>query len=325
MFRTEILVSHSEQKITHKDPIFTIGSCFSDCMGSKLGDFKFQALANPFGTVYNPIAITKLLEYIIRNQTPEEQTYLENQGLYANYDFHSSFSAVEKEMVSDRIKLSLKQSGNFLKDAKWLIVTLGTSWVYERLDTGDIVSNCHKLPARLFNRRLLTQDQIIAALEPQLAKLKALNPQLEVILTVSPVRHLKDTLPQNNVSKSILRLVCERLVNENAFMHYFPSFEIMMDDLRDYRFYKSDMIHPNQDAEDYIWGKFSDAFFDQITLEINKEWAKIRTALNHRPFNPSSSQHQQFIKQTIERILQLEGTLDVNEELEQLKKQLIAS
>lgn len=325
MFRTEILVSHSEQKITHKDPIFTIGSCFSDCMGSKLRDFKFQALANPFGTVYNPISIVKLLEYIIRNQTPEEQTYLENQGLYANYDFHSSFSAVEKETVSDRIKLSLKQSGYFLKDAKWLIVTLGTSWVYERLDTGDIVSNCHKLPARLFNRRLLTQDQIIAPLEPQLAKLKALNPQLEVILTVSPVRHLKDTLPQNNVSKSILRLVCERLINENAYMHYFPSFEIMMDDLRDYRFYKSDMIHPNQDAEDYIWGKFSDAFFDQTTLEINKEWAKIRAALNHRPFNPSSSQHQQFIKQTIERILQLEGTLDVNEELEQLKKQLIVS
>lgn len=325
MFRTEILVSHSEQKITHSDSIFTIGSCFSDCMGSKLRDFKFQALANPFGTVYNPISIAKLLEYIIKNKTPEEQTYLENQGLYANYDFHSSFSAVEKETVSDRIKLSLKQSGTFLKDTKWLIVTLGTSWVYERLDTGDIVSNCHKLPARLFNKRLLTQDQIIATLEPQLAKLKALNPQLEVILTVSPVRHLKDTLPQNNVSKSILRLVCERLVNENAFMHYFPSFEIMMDDLRDYRFYKSDMIHPNQDAEDYIWGKFSDVFFDQNTLEINKEWAKIRTALNHRPFNPSSSQHQQFIKQTIERILQLEGTLDVNEELEQLKKQLIAS
>ncbi|MEP2772891.1 MAG: GSCFA domain-containing protein [Fulvivirga sp.] len=323
MFRTEIIIPHSKRKLGHKDPVFTIGSCFSDCMGSKFRDFKFDVLANPFGTVYNPISIANLLDYAIRNKPPEKDTYLENQGLQANYDFHSSFSALEKDTVKKRVELAIDQSSQFLNKTQWLIVTLGTAWVYERLDNGNIVSNCHKLPSRLFNKRLLSQEQIIASLEPKLAKLKELRPDMEVILTVSPVRHIKDTLQHNNVSKSTLRLVCERLANENSFIQYFPSYEIMMDDLRDYRFYKSDMIHPNEDAENYIWNRFSETYFDRKTLDINAEWAKIRAALNHKPFNPTSKQHQEFIKQTLDKIHQLKDVLPIDEELAQLKGQLV--
>ena len=323
MFRTDIIVPHSQEKISHKDSIFTIGSCFSDCIGTKFTNNKFEVLANPFGTVYNPVSIANLLEYSIRKNTPADDTYLENQGLFANYNFHSAFSALNQQTVKERIESSIKQSNSFLNKSNWLIVTLGTAWVYERLDTGNIVANCHKMPARIFNKRLLSIEQIIASLEPKLAKLREAKSNLQVVLTVSPVRHIKDTLRHNNVSKSILRLVCERLDNENNFIQYFPSYEIMMDDLRDYRFYKSDMIHPSVEAEDYIWKIFSESYFDHETIAINKEWAKIRAALNHRAFNPQSQQHQQFIKQTIEKTQQLSDILEVTQELEQLKAQLL--
>lgn len=323
MFRTEIITPHSKLKIAHNDPVFTIGSCFSDCMGAKFRNFKFNALANPYGTVYNPVSIANLLDYTLKNESPKEETYLENQGLHANYDFHSSFSATARDTVKDRIELAITQSNKFLNKAKWVIITLGTAWVYERIDNGGIVSNCHKLPARLFNKRLLPQEHIIASLEPKLTKLRERNPDLQIIITVSPVRHVKDTLQHNNVSKSILRLVCDRLTNENSFIHYFPSYEIMMDDLRDYRFYKSDMLHPNEDAENYIWNLFGKTYFDNKTLDINSEWAKIRAAINHKPFNPTSKQHQQFIKQTIDKVQQLKNMLPIEEELNQLKSQLV--
>jgi hypothetical protein len=323
MFRTELNIDPSLIKIGHYDPILTLGSCFSDSMGARLASNKFEVKYNPFGTVYNPISIFKLLQYSLSNEMPNESSYLENDGLFANYDFHSSFSALNKSSIKKQIEEQIESTNTFLKSAKWLILTLGTAYVYKRKDTKEIVSNCHKIPGKNFTKRLLTQKQILEAFDQLWKQLATLNPGLKILLTVSPVRHIKDTLALNSVSKSTLRLTSDTLANQYEHVSYFPSYELMMDDLRDYRFYKADMIHPTEEAEDYIWEKFASAYFGKSTLDFLSEWSKIRAAIQHRPFNTTSEKHQAFIKSTIQKIKSLDNKLDFSEELKVLEGQLV--
>jgi len=322
MFRTEISIPQSPVRVSHKTPIITIGSCFSDCMGARFSEDKFQVLPNPFGTVYNPLSIAKLLSYAASNKLPDEDTYVQTHGLWANYDFHSAFSHENKDTLKARIEMAVQQTHSFLQETKWLIITLGTAFVYDRKDNDETVANCHKLPAKDFSKRLLTTEEIVSELNKTVAELSSQIKGLDVILTVSPVRHIKDTIEQNMVSKSTLRLATNQLEEQRDNIKYFPSYEIMMDDLRDYRFYKSDMIHPNDEAENYIWTKFSETYFDDITQDLLKEWTKIKAAVNHKPFNPDSANHQKFLKQTIDRLLQLHNKFDISAELEKLEKQL---
>lgn len=322
MFRTELTIPKADFNISHSSNLITIGSCFSVCMGSRFASNKFHVLANPFGTVYNPVAIANLLNYSTRKLYPEEHTYSQSGELWTNYDFHSSFSDPDKAIVEKRVVEAIDRTHDLIKASNVLIITLGTAFVYERVDNGYIVANCHKQPARYFNKRLLTAQQVVTSLEPILHKLADEQKGLRIILTVSPVRHIKDTLERNSASKAILRVACDELVSRHEQLHYFPSYEIMLDDLRDYRFYKADMIHPTEVAEDYIWDKFSGTYFNEETKGLIKEWQKIRAAVNHKSFNPNSKSHQQFVVQTIKRIQQLEKYLDVEEELEYMTKQL---
>lgn len=322
MFRTEITIPPADFSISHHSKLLTVGSCFSDCMGLRFTDNKFNVLANPFGTVYNPLSIANLLNYSTRKLYPEAHTYVQSGEFWTNLDFHSTFSHSDRTIVEKNIRQTIDQTSEFLKKTNVLIVTLGTAFVYERVDNGYIVANCHKLPAHHFNKRLLTTQKCISGLEPALHKLINEIEGLHVILTVSPVRHIKDTIERNSLSKSILRVVCDELASRHEQISYFLSYEIMMDDLRDYRFYKADMIHPTDVAEDYIWKKFANVYFDDETKGLIREWSKIRTAIEHRPFNPASSSHQQFVSQTIDRIRQLEKYIDVEKELEYMTKQL---
>jgi hypothetical protein len=323
MFRTELNSKPSLVKMAHKDAVFTIGSCFSDNMAQKLELNKFRILGNPFGTVYNPLSIFKLLDYAIESKTPDLESYVENDGLFANYDFHSSFSSLDKKNLESNISNQISLAATFIKETNWLIITFGTAYVYERQDTGNVVANCHKIPSSQFTKRLLTQKQILEGFQKLWASISKVLPKINIILTVSPVRHIKDTLELNSVSKATLRLSCHTLAQQYDQVSYFPSYEIMMDDLRDYRFYKSDMIHPSDEAENYIWNKFSSCWFDQSTLTFIEEWTQLRTAINHKPFNPESEKHQAFIKQTIDKIKKLDPTIDFNKELEILNNQLI--
>ncbi|HNP20112.1 MAG TPA: GSCFA domain-containing protein [Fulvivirga sp.] len=322
MFRTELNIETANVKIGHQDPILTLGSCFSDSMGIRFNNNKFNTCSNPFGTVYNPISIFKLLEYSVNNKLPGEGGLIENDGLYAHYDFHSSFSALDQKELKKNIKEQIKGVHHFIKTAKWLLLTFGTAYVYERKDNGEIVSNCHKIPAGQFCKKLLTQKQILESFESVWQQIVKLNPDINVLLTVSPVRHVKDTLVSNSVSKATLRLTCDTLVSQYANINYFPSFELMIDDLRDYRFYKSDMIHPTEEAEEYIWNKFAATYFEASTLAFISEWSKIRAAIQHRPFNPASDKHQKFVKATIKKIQSLGKNLDYSEELRELERQL---
>ncbi|MBL3655572.1 GSCFA domain-containing protein [Fulvivirga sediminis] len=322
MFRTEINIPSSPKKIDLSTPILSIGSCFSDCIGNRFKDNKFQALANPFGTVYNPISIFKLLAYSLNKEYPAEDTYISTGNLQANYDFHSSFSSVDKDAVAEGVKSSIDKTHSQLLKCKWLIITFGTSFIYRRKDNHEIVANCHKVPSKHFTKELLSQAEMIQEFSVLLKKLQKINPALNIILTVSPVRHIKDTLEQNSVSKSILRTLCHELSTSNQNIHYFPSYEIMMDDLRDYRFYKGDMIHPTEVAEDYIWGKFADTYFTSDTQQFLKKWSKLRRAIHHRPFNLESEEHQKFIHETINKLNQLSQQIDLTTEIEGLKKQI---
>jgi len=322
IFRTELIPKSSDTKISLNSPLLTIGSCFSDSIGNKLSENKFHVLVNPFGTVYNPISIHETLKNTIGLQYPSKESFLLRQGVFFNYHFHSKFSATNEEYLVRKITLEIDRSHEFIKKSKVLIITYGTSFVYERTDTNEIVANCHKVPGSMFNKKLLSVEKIILSFQ-SLYKSITENLSVEkIILTVSPVRHIKDTLEFNSLSKSILRVACQDLARQYSNVVYFPSFEIMIDDLRDYRFYKDDLIHPTPMAEEYIWEKFSASYLNNQALHFVNQWKEIQKALKHKPFQIESKSHKMFLYKTLSLLEELKPLADVEEEIIQLKSQL---
>ena len=322
-FRTELKIIPSPATMGLKSAVLTQGSCFSDAIGRRLQMFKLNALANPFGVIYNPDSIHKVLTYGIFNEPVPEHTYLRQHDLFLNYDVHSEFSALKKEELVSHLMNTIGATHYFLKDTDWLILTYGTAWVYRRKETGEIVANCHKLPATMFSRSLLTLDSIVSSFSSFFEHLKKLNPQIRIVLTVSPVRHLKDTLEMNSVSKSVLRVACHQISSEYEDVGYFPAYEILMDDLRDYRFYKPDMLHPTAEAENYIWEKFMERYFSSDLKDFIAKWRGILLALGHKPFHPQASAHQQFLHDTLKKLDELKAQVDVEEEISIIKQQIL--
>lgn len=322
LFRTPLKADVSEHTINLKDKILTAGSCFADAIATRLHAYKFSVCRNPFGTIYNPHSLHKALTYALYNEIPPEHTYLQNSDVHLNYDFHSSFSSLSKDELTRNVKETIGSVHYFLKDAPRLIITYGTAWVYERQDTGELVANCHKMPGNLFKKSLLTQKKIIESFDTFYRDLIRINPAIRITLTVSPVRHIKDTLELNAVSKSLLRVTCHSLTESYDNTDYFPAYEIMMDDLRDYRFYKSDMIHPTEEAEDYIWERFIEKYFDPESAVFVEKWKKILSALHHRPFQPSSQSNRLFLLDTLKKLEELKSTVNVSEEVSRIKAQL---
>lgn len=321
-FRTVLKPGVSKHTLSLSDPIATVGSCFAEAMGARLVAHKINTLANPFGVVYNPHSIHKAILYGVYNEAVPEGTLLERDGIHFSYDFHSSFSAPTRAALRGRIADCLGATHHFLKDARALILTYGTAWIYTRRETGEIVANCHKVPAQHFTKSLLSGDDIVKSFDDFYNRLRAFNPSCAVILTVSPVRHLRDTIEGNGLSKAILRAACGAIVQAHADVEYYPAFEIMMDDLRDYRFYKRDMIHPTEEAEDYIWDHFVATYFDEKARAFFDEWKGIRSALSHRPFHPQSASHQAFLRETLAKLEELQHMVNVDEEIKAVQSQL---
>jgi len=322
-FRTVVSPRPSPSKIGISDRILTIGSCFADIMGSRLKSAKVPTLTNPFGNLYNPHSIFKAIRYAIANELPTPNTFVKHQDVFLNYDLHSEVSSLHQDKLQSQLTEIIGTSHDFIKNAQWLILTFGTAWVYTRKDTGEVVANCHKQPKTLFTKSLMTQKQILNSFDSFYGNLKQLNPSIKIILTVSPVRHINDTLELNSVSKSVLRTSCYTIVQENPEIMYFPAYEIMLDDLRDYRFYKPDMIHPNVVAEDYIWSGFTTSYFEPSLLEFMKTWQNIQNALTHRPFHPTSTAHQAFLKELLATLEGFRGMVNVEEEIKQIEAQLL--
>jgi GSCFA family len=321
-FRTEILTRTSLKGISLSDKLVTIGSCFADDIGGKLRENKFNVLQNPFGTVFNPVSIHRLLTMAVNRSGPEEDEFVKRGDYFYHHDFHSDHSGRDLEFLKTSLERYIQEVHQALMDCQYLVITLGTAWVYERIATKNIVANCHKVPQDQFKKLLLTQKRIVESFEDMYAGLKILNPSCQIILTVSPVRHIKDTLELNSVSKSILRVTCHTLSNEFKDVEYFPAYEIMMDDLRDYRFYKPDMIHPTDQAIEYIWEKFTDSFFDSKAKGFVHLWKGIQASLKHQPFQYAGKQHQKFLTDLLDELLSLNNHVDVGEDILAVKLRL---
>jgi hypothetical protein len=322
MFRTTLSPNPSNVKIGLQHSILLIGSCFSDQIGKRLAGNKFDALPNPFGVIYNPISIFKLLENSILERKIKEEYFVQRGEVWQHYHFHSEVSALKKNDLQQMIATKQGRVGEWFQSAhthhKCLIITLGTSFVYRLGASNEIVANCHKMPADLFEKQLLYPKQIIQ----EFGYLYSILPKdIQIILTISPVRHIKDTLPLNAVSKSVLRIACHELSEQFENVHYFPSYELVLDDLRDYRFYEADMLHPNQQAIDYVFDKFATTFFDENTQRFLKKWEKIYKSLQHKAFYPKTKEHQQFLKNLLIQLKNIDE-VSLKEEIRQVEKQL---
>lgn len=309
-------IPESEFKIEHEHPITLIGSCFSQNIGTKLEAHKFKVNPNCFGTVFNPISIANNINRLIKEQLYTSTDFYNYDGKkLVNFNNQSAaFPITENEFLTQQNNALQLEISHF-KQSNTLIITFGTAWVYELTTTQQIVANCHKIPNNLFTKRLLSVDEIITTYQTILTQLKHFN----VIFTVSPVRHSKDGLHQNNLSKATLHLAINQLTQQFKNCNYFPAYEIVIDELRDYRFFKDDLVHPTDLAINYVWNKFSDCYFDEDTTILNEAILKVVQSVNHRPFDPKSEAHQKFttaLKETIKHINEDFPFLDFSEEIE---------
>jgi hypothetical protein len=322
--RTELTPTPPPFRLSLKGPLLSLGSCFADVIGQRLQAAKFGVLANPFGTLFHPLPITSLLRMALQQQLPPDHSYLLFQERWLNYLLHSSVNAPSRTALESQIAGLLGQVRTHLLQGQALILTLGTSFIYELKDPFLPVANCHKQPQRQFGKRLVGGEEMLQELDSLWQDLRRHNPGLKLVLTVSPVRHLKDGLEQNAVSKAQLRLVCHQLTErypDDAY--YFPSYELILDDLRDYRFYAQDLLHPSAMAEQYVWEKFRSTLLDEEAQAFLKEWEPLQQALAHRPFNPTSAAHRQFLENTLRKLQALPYGVDVSAELNQLQQQLL--
>lgn len=282
--------------INYDSNIALIGSCFSENIGNKLSYYKFKTLQNPFGILFHPKAIENLILHSINEKEYTENDIFFHNERWHSFEAHSSLSAENKEQLLGNLNNNTKETLAYLNSASHVIITLGTAWIYREISTDNIVANCHKVPQKKFLKEILSVDQITESLEAIAALIKSINPKISIIYTVSPVRHIKDGFIENQQSKAHLFSALHSIIEPRKNIFYFPSYEIMMDELRDYRFYAEDMIHPNQTAIDYIWEKFTTVWFQENSLSIMKEVDTIQKGINHKPFNPTSEAHQQFLK-----------------------------
>jgi lysophospholipase L1-like esterase len=321
-FRTELVPTPAPVKIGRQSPVLLVGSCFADHIGARLAQAKFPAVVNPFGTIFNPISLVYLLETAWAGGELPEHLYAQRDGLHFHYWLPTTFATPKPAALRAQARDALAGVGAWLHQLaqpRFLLLTLGTAWAYD-LPSGEPVANCHKMPASLFAKRLLTVEEISQNL---LRLLRHLPTGIKVVLTVSPVRHLKDTLPLNTVSKASLLLACHQVTTQWPSANYFPAFELLTDDLRDYRFYAPDLLHPNEPAIDYIFDKFLATYLDAPAQAWVAKWAKLRAAMLHRPLHPGTSQHQRFLADLV-RQLEAVTEADVSAEMAQVRQWLEA-
>lgn len=304
-FRLEFTPKAFDVKINHRHNLMLIGSCFTEQIGTKLASHKFSVLDNPNGILFNPISITRSISsYIDNKQYTAADLFYQNE-CWNSWEHHSRFSNPDKEKCLVGINESQTGAYEVLKNADWLLITLGSAFVYE-LDDKNVVANCHKVPTDKFVKRLLSVEEVYAGLHEMIEKTIVFNPGLNIIFTISPVRHLRDGFVENNRSKATLIHAVHQLVENSKGCFYFPAYELIIDDLRDYRFFAEDMVHPNYAATNYVWRKFMATCIDEPSQHLMKEIAVIVAAKNHKPFNPSSEQHKKFLQTNLEKIKKLQ-------------------
>ncbi len=319
MFRTPINLTPVSPQMSLEQPLLSMGSCFADVMGERLRNHKFHILSNPFGVLYHPLAIFNVLEKAQKQEMPLESSYLCHQGIYYNYNLHSQLAHSSLEKLQGTIALRNSQTKKQLDQRPVLILTFGTAYQYQLKASGTRVANCHKQPADLFERHCSTVSEIVESFSTLHQMLKV----SQTLISVSPVRHIKDGLIENSYSKSVLRVACQEIVDTFSDTQYFPGYEMVTDDLRDYRFYGKDMIHPNEVAHDYIWELFVRNYLDESSQRFIEQWEKITKNLKHKAFHQDSEGHQKFLRNTLSMLEQVPTHIDVREEIQTIKAQMI--
>lgn len=305
IFRTEVDINAVEEKIQIEDSIFSMGSCFASEISSKLADGQLKTFHNPFGTLFNPYAINVALKRIYAGKDYSEIDLILANDLFMSLDHHSSFDSRFSHKILENINSKLQSANDFLQNSKWVIITYGSAFIYEFLPKNKIAANCHKIPQKFFNKRLLTNDELRQNIAESIESLKDICPDdVQILFSLSPVRHTKDGMTENSLSKAkLLNAIHDVIPNYNN-CHYLPIYEILMDDLRDYRFYKDDMLHPSSQAVQYVWEKFGHAFFDDEAKIFINDNNKIQSALQHKSSDQDGPKHKQFLenlKQKIEK------------------------
>lgn len=316
-----------QPSLRHSDRLLVMGSCFAEHIGARLSEMKWRTVVNPFGVLYNPLSIAEAIDRLMNTRPyTEEDLTLYPHGGWSTWMHHSRYAHPDKSTALQLINESLATGSQMLAQADMLIVTLGTAWVYRLNETGQVVGNCHKVPERAFTRQRLTIEESVEALATMLDRLWKVNPTLRMIVSVSPVRHLKDTLHGNQLSKSTLLLAVDELCHRFPDrIHYFPAYEILMDELRDYRFYADDMVHPSPQAVEYVWERFVEHMTHREAQDFITQWDKVTRALAHRPFHPERKEYKDFIRQHMLKIMELKEKypyLEVETEMAALTERL---
>lgn len=306
-FRTSIVCTpapDAERLGVHSGVLF-MGSCFAGNVGQRMEEACFKVLVNPHGVLFNPFSVAAALEAFLDNRQVGLGDLVERDGLWHSFQHHGSFSGPDAGKVVQDVNAATLKGHSFLKEARCLVVTFGTAWVYALGEAQQVVANCHKFPARDFQRYRLSVRAVVERWQSLLMALRQVNPDLQVIFTVSPVRHWKDGAHGNQLSKAVLLLAVEELVEQDGRNAYFPAYELMMDELRDYRFYADDMLHPSAQAVDVIWDRFSGAWLNEEALAFYREVQHILGALRHRPLHPGALSFESFRKKTAQKIADL--------------------
>ncbi|MDR1258542.1 MAG: GSCFA domain-containing protein [Tannerellaceae bacterium] len=325
-WNTPVSMPKASFSFSHRDTIMILGSCFAGEIGEKLREDRFDVDINPFGTLYNPASIALSVRRLLEPEPFTASDLFEHEGVYHSFAHHSRFSYISEKEALENMNRQLQSSSGNLACSSRLIITFGTAYVYRLKTGGQVVSNCHKLPERMFERERLSVESITGEWDALLSSLWEVNPGLRVLFTVSPIRHWKDGAHHNQLSKSALLLAIHALQTSHPERTgYFPAYEIMMDELRDYRFYASDMLHPSPSAVEYICERFYRSFLSSESQTIVKEWEAIRKALEHKPLQPQSPSYRQFILQTLLKAESLSGKFpyfDTSKDVERLRSML---
>ena len=324
-FRTQVELPERETEIRHSERIMLFGSCFAENIGNLLKENKFRCDVNPFGVLYNPLSIANALNQILEGKECREEDLFFSGGLWHSWMHHSDFSAPLLEETLALVNSRLAKAKENLAKADWLVMTWGTAYVYIHQEMQKVVGNCHKQPDKTFRRLMLNAEAFVEECLGVLKKCREVNPNLKVLFTVSPIRHAKDGMHGNQLSKATLLLAIDEICRTCPNCFYFPSYEIIMDELRDYRFYADDMIHLSSKSVEYIWECFSRCYFSKETQEVMKEWMEIKKALDHKPFRPNSDAYRAFLSQIVLKIMQMKEKfpyLEVQKEMELCESRL---
>lgn len=329
-FKLTLAAKKSAHTLGYRDKTLLVGSCFSENIGAKLSGHLFEVVENPHGILFNPISVASSLNDCMRHKVYHEADLFYHNEIWNSWNHHSRFSGISPQDALAKMNESIVQGHQFLKNADHLIITLGSAWVYQLNNqapnyVGQVVANNHKAPSNWFEKKLMQPNELILLLGDLVRELVAFNPHLHILFTISPVRHLREGLVENNRSKAVLIQAVHDIVEKFDHTDYFPSYEYIIDDLRDYRFYAEDLVHPNHAATNYVWEKLVETYMNEETQNIMKQVAELQLAMHHKPFFAGSTQHQAFIQNCMaktERLLTLYPYLSLHDQLHFFNQQI---